>query len=431
VHFFDVWHDFGAISYTNFSIAVWLLILLALFFDFLNGFHDAANSVATVVSTRVLTPRAAVVWAAFFNFIAFLIFNLSVARAIGTGIIDPAIVDGRVIMATLIGACSWDIITWYYGLPTSSSHALIGGLVGAALIKVGWPGLNWVWGWPWEWGWKSLQTTLCFIVIAPAVGIFFGLAVAVAVSWIFRRATFRAVDGLFRKGQFLSASLYSLGHGGNDAQKTMGIIFILMASAAGLGSVQIQGGFQVSKDVIARLGNNDEVPPTVLTKLEDLNDKSFTAKQKKQFQAELQQRLEKDEVTDFGPAITEAATVPAHPVPTEVVLACHIAMGLGTLFGGWRIVKTMGQRLVKLRPVDGFCAETAAATTLLMTIYGGIPVSTTHTITGAIVGVGSARYRYHAIRWGVARRVVWAWVLTIPGSALISLVSWQIAHWFF
>jgi inorganic phosphate transporter, PiT family len=428
VHFFDIWHDFGAISYANFGVVVWVLIILALFFDFLNGFHDAANSVATVVSTRVLTPRAAVIWAAFFNFIAFLIFNLSVARAIGTGIIDPAIVDGKVIAATLIGACAWDIITWYYGLPTSSSHALIGGLVGAALIKVGWPGLNWVWGWPWEWGWKSLQTTICFIVLAPAIGIVMGLSVAVAVSWIFRNATFRAVDGLFRKGQFVSAALYSLGHGGNDAQKTMGIIFILMASAAGLSSLQVQGGYEVSQDVIARLEKED-VPSPVVSKLQDMTDRSFTAKQKKQFDAELKQRLSEKEVSEHGHTITAAATVSAYPVPTEVVLACHVAMGLGTLFGGWRIVKTMGQKLVKLRPVDGFCAETAAAGTLLMTIYGGVPVSTTHTITGAIVGVGSARYRYHSIRWGVARRVVWAWVLTIPGAAIISLVSWQIMHW--
>jgi PiT family inorganic phosphate transporter len=359
VHFVGFWRDFGSISYDNLGLAVWLLILLALFFDFLNGFHDAANSVATVVSTRVLSPRAAVIWAAFFNFVAFLVFNLSVARAIGTGIIDPSIVDAKLIAATLIGACAWDLITWYYGLPTSSSHALIGGLVGAALIKVGWQGLHWVWGPPWEWGWKSLQTTICFIFVAPALGILLGLAVAVAVSWAFRNASFRAVDGLFRKGQLVSAAFYSLGHGGNDAQKTMGIIFILMYASSGL-------------------------PMSGIGK---------------------------------------------HAVPTEIVLACHVAMGLGTLMGGWRIVKTMGQRLVKLRPVDGFCAETAAASTLIMTILGGIPVSTTHTISGAIVGVGSARYRYHAVRWGVASRVVWAWILTIPGSGLISLLSWRILEW--
>jgi PiT family inorganic phosphate transporter len=426
VHFFEVWHDFGAISYSSLGLVVWLLILLALFFDFLNGFHDAANSVATVVSTRVLSPGAAVIWAAFFNFIAFLIFNLSVARAIGTGIINTEIVDSKLIAATLMAACAWDIITWYYGLPTSSSHALIGGLVGAALIKTGFGGLVWHPGPPWTWGWKSLQTTVCFIIIAPGMGFFFGLMIAVAVSWIFRRASFRQVDGLFRKGQLLSAALYSLGHGGNDAQKTMGIIFILLCSAAGLSKAQVQGGYHVSEGLIAELREEGVVGQDVLKKLGQLPVKEFTTNETTEFRDELAQHLTEQEMSDYGNTIEERAAITPQAVPTEVVLACHMAMGLGTLFGGWRIVKTMGQRLVKLRPVDGFCAESAAATTLVLTIYGGIPVSTTHTITGAIVGVGSARYRFNAVRWGVAGRVVWAWVLTIPGSALVSLICWKL-----
>jgi PiT family inorganic phosphate transporter len=342
--------NFGGFDVTRLPAVVLGLIVLALVFDFLNGFHDAANSVATVVSTRVLSPFAAVFWAAFFNFIAFLFFSLSVANTMGKGIIDHTIVDARVIAATLIAACAWDIITWYWGLPTSSSHALIGGLVGAALVKVGWGALVW------EWGWKTLPTTLVFIFVAPVIGFVSGLAVAAVVTRLFARATPRRVDKVFRIGQFLSAAYYSLGHGGNDAQKTIGIIYVLLiATGASAGGLDTKA-----------------------------------------------------------------------PVPTEVVLACHVAMGLGTLLGGWRIVKTMGQKLIKLRPVDGFCAETAGATTLVLATELGIPVSTTHSITGSIVGVGSARYRFNAVRWGVAGRVVWAWLLTIPGAALVSAVSWYV-----
>jgi len=343
MHFFQS-INFGSVPFGQLSLAVWLLIWLALAFDFLNGFHDAANSVATIVSTRVLSPYAAVVWAAFFNFIAFLVFHLSVAATMGRGIIDPDIVDNQVIAVTLIAACFWDVITWYWGLPTSSSHALIGGMVGAALMKA--LSLEHFRD-PLQW--TGIIKTLIFIVLAPLIGLITGLVIAIIVSWLFRTTTPRRVDKIFRRGQLLSASLYSLGHGGNDAQKTMGIIFLLLISASKEGNL-------------------------------------------------------------FSTPIE---------VPTEVVLACHVAMGLGTLFGGWRIVKTMGQRIINLRPVDGFCAETGAATTLIMTIFGGIPVSTTHTITGAIVGVGTLK-RVSAVRWGVAGRVVWAWVLTIPGTAFVA-----------
>jgi inorganic phosphate transporter, PiT family len=344
VHFWEsAGQHFGTVPWGQLSLVVWSLIALALLFDFLNGFHDAANSVATVVSTRVLSPHVAVVWAAFFNFIAFLLFHLKVANTMGKGIIDANIVDNRLIAATLLAACFWDVITWYWGLPTSSSHALIGGLVGAALISTGVRALEW----------DGIGKTVLFIFLAPLVGMFFGLVIAVAVSWLFWKAPPRRVDKVFRRGQLLSASLYSLGHGGNDAQKTMGIIFVLLIAAS-------------------RGPEGFATPPEV---------------------------------------------------PTEVVLACHVAMGLGTLFGGWRIVKTMGQRIIRLRPVDGFCAETGAAATLALTIFGGIPVSTTHTITGAIVGVGSLK-RLSAVRWGVAGRVVWAWILTIPCTAVVAAICW-------
>ncbi|MBI5241627.1 MAG: inorganic phosphate transporter [Elusimicrobia bacterium] len=318
---------------------IFLLIALALAFDFINGFHDSANSIATVVSTRVLSPRQAVVWAAFFNFIAFLVFPLHIANTIGKGIIDPGIVDPTVIAATLIGACVWDLLTWYWGLPTSSSHALIGGFMGAALVKVGASALLW----------NGILRTVLFMVLAPFLGLATGLAFGVAVAWLFRRAMPGRIDFLFRKGQLLSAALYSLGHGGNDAQKTMGIIAVLLFSAGLLG--------------------------------------------------------------------------PTFHVPTWVVLSCHAAMGLGTLFGGWRIVKTMGQKVAKLRPVDGFCAESGGALTLYFASALGVPVSTTHTITGAIMGVGSLK-RLSAVRWGVGGNIVAAWLLTIPASALASSLSY-------
>jgi PiT family inorganic phosphate transporter len=327
-------------------LLVWLLIGLALLFDFLNGLHDAANSVATVVSTRVLSPLTAVVWAAFFNFVAFLIFPTKVADTIQRDVINPAIVDNAVIAATLLASCGWNVLTWYLGLPTSSSHALIGGMVGAALASTGNPGYL---------QWDGLIWIVLFIVLAPAIGFVLGTLIATAVSWAFRRVSPRAVDRFFRRGQLFSAALFSLGHGGNDAQKTMGIIFVLLIAFAR----QHPGAF----------------------------------------------------------------AAPAR-VPLEVVLACHLAMGLGTLFGGWRIVKTMGQRIIRLRPVDGFCAETAAAGVLgLTTFIKGIPISTTHTITGAIVGVGSLK-RLSAVRWGVAGRVVWAWILTIPGAAVMAALAW-------
>jgi PiT family inorganic phosphate transporter len=349
MHFFETLH-FGTVPWGQLPLVVWLLIALALTFDFLNGLHDAANSVATVVSTRVLTPRAAILWAAFFNFVAFLIFPLKVAGTIQGDVIDQAIIDEHLIAAALLAACGWNLLTWYWGLPTSSSHALIGGLVGAALAKTGsvsylqMGGLSWI---------------LLFIVLAPLIGYLLGTLIALAVAWACRHVSPQRVDSVFRRGQLLSAALFSLGHGGNDAQKTMGIIFALLIAASAGGSF--------------------ERPTTV---------------------------------------------------PTEVVLACHLAMGLGTMFGGWRIVKTMGQRIIRLRPVDGFCAETAAAAVLGMTtFFKGIPISTTHTITGAIVGVGSLK-RFSAVRWGVASRVVWAWVVTIPGSALMAAIAWWMVRQF-
>jgi len=315
------------------------LIFLALIFDFLNGFHDSANSIATIVSTRVLTPRRAVVWAAFFNFIAFLFFGLHVAGTIGKGIIDIAIVDQAVIFATLVGACSWDVITWYLGLPTSSSHALIGGMIGAAMMKVGSEALVW----------SGITKTVVFIFVSPVLGLVLGAVLGTAVYWACRNTTPSKVDHLFRKGQLLSAALYSMGHGGNDAQKTMGIITSLLFSAGVL-----RGEFHV---------------------------------------------------------------------PLYVVLLCHASIALGTMFGGWRIVKTMGQKVAKLKPVDGFAAESSAAATLAISSGFGIPVSTTHTITGAIMGVGSIR-RFSAVRWGVARSIVCAWILTIPAAAAISAIAY-------
>jgi PiT family inorganic phosphate transporter len=321
------------------TLGILLLIILALVFDFLNGFHDSANAIATVVSTRVLSPRWAVVWAAFFDFIAFLFFGLHVAETIGRGIVDITIVDAGVIFATLIGACSWDLITWYLGLPTSSSHALIGGMIGAALVKVGTVALVW----------RGIAKTVAFIFLSPILGLVLGTLLGTVVYWACRNSTPRKVDHLFRKGQLFSAALYSMGHGANDAQKTMGIIASLLFSA-GL----LHGKFYI---------------------------------------------------------------------PLYVVLLCQGAIALGVMCGGWRIVKTMGQKVAKLRPVDGFSAESSAAMSLAISSTLGIPVSTTHTITGAIMGVGSLR-RLSAVRWGVAHQIAWAWILTIPAAAVMSALAY-------
>lgn len=318
------------------------LILLALSFDFLNGFHDSANSIATVVSTRVLSPRNAVMFAAFFNFIAFFFFGLHVANTIGKGVIDITIVDKAVILGTLVGACGWNLITWHFGLPTSSSHALIGGMIGAGLVKAG----------PAALVWSGITKILMFIVISPMVGLILGSLFGHLVYFLASHTSPRKVDHWFRKGQLVSAALYSMGHGGNDAQKTMGIIASLLFSAGLLG--------------------------------------------------------------------------PTFHVPAWVIIACYMAIACGTMFGGWRIVKTMGQKIAKLKPVDGFCAETGAAITLFTASAFGIPVSTTHTITGSIVGVGSIR-RMSAVKWGVAGRIVWAWVITIPCSAAIAGAAYWLA----
>jgi inorganic phosphate transporter, PiT family len=322
-----------------------VIILVALAFDFLNGFHDAANSIATVVSTRVLSPQKAVMWAAFFNFVAAFVLGTHVAKTIGKGMIDIQVVTQEVILAGLIGAITWNLLTWYYGLPVSSSHALIGGYAGAAVAKAG-PAAILFSGW---------IKTLMFIVLAPLMGALMGFALMVAVTWIFRRWHPFRLDQTFRRLQLVSAGLYSLGHGGNDAQKTMGIITGLLVSSG------------------------------LLAKFE---------------------------------------------VPLWVVLISHAAIALGTMFGGWRIVKTMGTKITKLQPVGGFCAETSGAITLIGTTLLGIPVSTTHTITGAIIGVGATR-RLSAVKWGVAGSIVWAWVLTIPFSAAVAAVMYFALRPFF
>ncbi|MCS0589855.1 anion permease [Massilia norwichensis] len=319
-----------------------LLVLLALVFDFMNGFHDAANAIATVVSTGVLKPQTAVAMSALFNFVAIFTVGVHVAATVGKGTVDPAVVDQYVIFGALVGAIVWNIITWYYGIPSSSSHALIGGLVGAAVAKSGTGAL--VGG--------GLLKTVTWIILSPLLGFLLGSVVMLAVSWIFVKTPPRKVDTWFRRLQLVSAAAYSLGHGGNDAQKTIGIIWMMLIFAG----VSAQG---------------DAAPPL------------------------------------------------------WVIISCYTAISLGTLFGGWRIVKTMGQKITKLKPVGGFCAESGGAITLFLASAIGVPVSTTHTITGAIVGVGSAQ-KASAVRWGVAGNIVWAWVFTIPASAFMSAIAWWI-----
>ena len=316
-----------------------ILVVVALIFDFMNGFHDAANSIALMVSTRLLTPQAAVVWAAFFNFIAFLFFGLHVAQTVGSGIVSPDIIDNAVIFGALSGAISWNLITWWFGIPSSSSHALVGGLVGAALAKAGWSAIIA----------KGLIKTSVAIILSPMFGLLLALALSILVLWLFERSAPYPTERRFNQLQFVSSSLYSLGHGGNDAQKTMGIIAVLL----------------------------------------------------------------------YANGFTEGE----FSVPFWVVISCQIAMALGTLFGGWRIVRTMGMGITRIRPSGGFSAQTSGAIALFLATYMGIPVSTTHTITGAIVGVGLSR-RVSAVRWGLASRIVWAWVLTIPASGLIAAVFW-------
>ncbi len=324
-----------------------LLVALAIAFDFMNGFHDAANSIATVVSTGVLKPQTAIVFAAFFNVLAIGIFHLNVAATIGKGIVPPGVVDHHVVFGALIGAIFWNVVTWWYGIPSSSSHSLIGGIVGAVIAKAGAGALIAA----------GLWKTVLFIFLSPLLGFLLGALSMIAVAHIFRRASPLKVDNLFRRMQLVSAGLYSLGHGGNDAQKTIGIIWMLL----------IATGYSAAAD-----------------------------------------------------------TMP----PAWVIWCCYIAIGLGTMFGGWRIVKTMGQRITKLKPVGGFCAETGGALTLFLATALGVPVSTTHTITGAIVGVGSVR-RASAVRWGVAGNIVWAWIFTIPAAALVAALFYGVGLWLF
>ena len=317
-----------------------MLVMLAIAFDFMNGFHDAANSIATVVSTGVLKPGTAVVFAAFFNLVAIFVFHLSVAATVGKGIVQPGVVDTHVVFGALVGATAWNLLTWYYGIPSSSSHALIGGIVGAVLAKSGAGSLIGA----------GIWKTVLFIFVSPLLGFLLGSLMMVLVSWLFRRSRPSRVDRWFRRLQLVSAGAYSLGHGGNDAQKTIGIIWMLLIA-------------------------------------------------------------------------TGYASANAASPPVWVIGACYMAIAAGTLFGGWRIVKTMGQKITKLKPVDGFCAETGGAITLFLATAMGIPVSTTHTITGAIVGVGSTR-RASAVRWGVAGNIVWAWVITIPASAFVAAIAY-------
>jgi inorganic phosphate transporter, PiT family len=326
--------------------ALWvvvMLVVMALAFDFMNGFHDAANSIATVVSTGVLKPHTAVVFAAFFNLVALFVFHLSVAATIGKGIVQPGIVDTNVVFGALVGAMFWNVLTWYYGIPSSSSHALIGGIVGSVLAKAGASQLIA----------SGIWKTVLWIFLSPVLGFVLGSLMMVLVSQIFRRATPARVDRWFRRLQLISAGAYSLGHGGNDAQKTIGIIWLLLIAAGSVATA-------------------DKAPPV------------------------------------------------------WVILSCYVAIGLGTMFGGWRIVKTMGQRITKLKPVHGFCAEAGGALTLFIASALGIPVSTTHTITGAIVGVGSTQ-RASAVRWGVADNIVWAWIFTIPASAFVAGVAYWVS----
>ncbi len=331
-------------------IAFWvvaMLVVLALLFDFMNGFHDAANSIATVVSTGVLKPHQAVAFASFFNVVAIFIFQLKVAATVGKGIVDPAVVDQHVIFGALIGAIAWNVVTWWYGIPSSSSHALIGGIVGATMAKAGSGPLIGA----------GVLKTVAFIFVSPAMGFLLGSLLMVAVAWLCRRSSPLRVDNRFRRLQLISAGLYSLGHGGNDAQKTIGIIWLLLIAA----------GYSTAAD---------KMPPS------------------------------------------------------WVIWCCYVAIGLGTLFGGWRIVKTMGQRITKLKPVGGFCAETGGAITLFLASSMGIPVSTTHTITGAIFGVGSVR-NASAVRWGLARSIVMAWIFTIPATAFIAAVFYGVSFLLF
>ena len=330
----------------NISIYVLgFLIILALLFDFMNGFHDAANAIATVVSTGVLKPSQAVAMAAFFNVLAIAVFQLKVATTVGKDTIDPMVVDHYVVFGALVGAITWNFITWFYGIPSSSSHALIGGLVGAAVAKAGTGALISA----------GLIKTVIFIVLSPLLGFFFGSLMMLVVAWVFVRSTPQRIDKWFRRMQLISASMYSLGHGGNDAQKTMGIIWMLL--------------------------------------------------------------------------IASGADAASDPLPTWVIVSCYLAIGMGTLFGGWRIVKTMGQKITKLKPMGGFCAETGGAITLFMATFLGIPVSTTHTITGAIMGVGSSR-KISAVRWGIAGNIVWAWIFTIPASAFMAAIAWWLGKQF-
>lgn len=326
--------------------ALWvvvLLVVLALIFDFMNGFHDAANSIATVVSTGVLKPAQAVLFAAFFNFVAIFVFHLSVAATVGKGIVSPDFVDTHVVFGALLGAISWNLLTWYYGIPSSSSHALIGGIVGAVIAKGGFNALEMA----------GILKVVIFIFVSPLLGYLLGSMMMVIVAWLCRRSRPGHVDKWFRRLQLVSAGAYSLGHGGNDAQKTIGIIWLLLIGTGYLG---------------------------------------------------------------------KEATSP----PTWVIVSCYAAIGLGTMFGGWRIVKTMGQKITKLKPVGGFCAETGGAMTLFIATAMGIPVSTTHTITGAIVGVGSTQ-RASAVRWGVAGNIVWAWIFTIPASAFVAALAYWLS----
>jgi PiT family inorganic phosphate transporter len=395
------------------DLYVLAIIAVALAFDFINGFHDAANSIATVVSTRVLTPRVAVLWAAAFNFLAAFGTGTVVAETIGKGILQPEAIDPSLILAALIGAIAWNLITWYFGIPSSSSHALIGGLAGAGLVRAGAGALVWLVPGPNLLIWKGILGIALYIVIAPVLGFLLGLIFMVATSWICRRRAPQSIDHCFRKLQLLSAAIYSYSHGSNDAQKTMGIIYALMVSA-GLGAYTHAHGI---REFRGRIEVSEKAPdPVVLVTDEGARMPIALDDQSKRLIQDKQERL----VTVPGYVETEPDGKTRLHVSDRlawwIILMCYTAIALGTYFGGWRIVKTMGTKITKLNPFAGFSAETGGGVTILAMSHWGIPVSTTHTITGAIVGVGATRGT-HAVKWGVAGRLVWAWILTIPCSA--------------
>jgi PiT family inorganic phosphate transporter len=398
------------------------IIVAALAFDFINGFHDAANSIATVVSTRVLSPRVAVFWAALFNFIAAFGMGTFVAETIGKGILQPDVIDPNLVLSALVGAIAWNLITWYYGIPSSSSHALIGGLAGAGLVKAGAGALIWLTPGPNLLIWKGILGIAMYIVIAPLLGFVLGVLFTLLFSWICRRTAPVSVDNWFRRLQLLSAAVYSYSHGANDAQKTMGIIYALLVGA-GYGAIAHTEGIQEFSGRVEAATAEEEADTQGTRRVLVLDDGTRCP-------IRLGKESDKGAIDKTGRAVTLPGTMEVLPggrrrlhvqdhLAWWIILSCHAAIAFGTYFGGWRIVKTMGSKITKLTPFGGFSAETGGGVTILAMSHWGIPVSTTHTIAGAIVGVGATKGT-HAVKWGIAGRLLWAWVLTIPCSAFIA-----------